>query len=71
MIIAMAGLSGTGKSTLARRLAGRLDGVVLDKDVVRAALFGADVDYTSEQNNLVVNIMFEEPNICSSKIRSA
>src|SRR5947209_2269421 len=39
MLIAMAGLPGTGKSTLARQMARALSGVVLDKDVIRAALF--------------------------------
>ena len=41
MIVIMAGLPGTGKSTLARALAQRLAGAVLDKDEIRAALFAA------------------------------
>lgn len=49
----MAGLPGTGKTTLARELAARLDGVVLSKDEVRAALFPASlVDYTTRQDDL-------------------
>lgn len=59
MLIAMAGLSGTGKSTLARALAPRLNAFVLDKDIIRAALFANEVDYTSEQNNLCGQIMFQ------------
>lgn len=60
MLIAMTGLSGTGKSTLSRALAQRLNGLVLDKDVVRAALFSPkEVDYSTEQNDLVVQIIFQ------------
>ncbi len=36
MLIALAGLPATGKSTLAARLANELGGVVLSKDTVRA-----------------------------------
>lgn len=43
MIVALAGLPGTGKSTLAARLAAAVGGVVLNKDAVRAALFPAPV----------------------------
>jgi len=51
MLIALAGLPGTGKSTLAARLASALGGVVLSKDVVRAALFPPPVlDYSSAQD---------------------
>lgn len=50
MLIAMAGLPGTGKSTLAARLAERLGGVVLSKDVIRAQLFPV-VDYSREQDD--------------------
>jgi adenylylsulfate kinase len=60
VLIMMAGLPGTGKSALARRLAATLGGVVLDKDRVRAALFPAStVDYTTEQDDLVVEIMLQ------------
>lgn len=51
--VLMAGLPGTGKSTLAEALAPELSGTVLSKDAVRAALFaGALTDYTREQDNL-------------------
>jgi predicted kinase len=51
--VLMAGLPGTGKSTLAQALAERLNGAVLSKDTVRAALFpGALTDYTREQDDL-------------------
>ncbi len=53
MLIAMAGLPGTGKTTLATLLAARIGAVVLDKDEVRAALFPPEVlDYSSEQDDL-------------------
>ncbi len=58
MIVIMVGLPGTGKSTLARALAGVLDGVVVDKDVVRAAMFGTFVDYTREQDDLAMESVY-------------
>jgi predicted kinase len=58
MLIAMAGLPGTGKSTLARMLAGRLLAFVLDKDVVRAALFHpAAIEYSTRQDDFCVTVM--------------
>lgn len=57
-LIAMAGLPGTGKSTLARALAGRVCGLVLDKDAVRAALFGQGrIDYTRAQDDHCVRVI--------------
>ena len=59
MLIVMAGLPGTGKSTLADRLATQLGGVVLSKDVVRAALFAAPVlDYSSEQDEIAMSAVY-------------
>jgi len=59
MMVIMAGLPGTGKSTLARALAAsRLGGAVLDKDVIRAALFEpGHVEYTAAQDDFCQEIM--------------
>ena len=60
MIVMMAGLPGTGKSTLARALAKRLPGAVLDKDAIRAALFQpAYVEYSLAQDDFCQEIMLE------------
>src|ERR1035438_4058024 len=60
MIVIMAGLPGTGKSTLAQALARRLPGAVLDKDVIRAALFQpAHVEYSPAQDDFCQEIMLQ------------
>ena len=60
MLILMAGLPGTGKSTLARLLAAELGGTVINKDEVRAALFEPDdVDYSTEQDEFVMRVMLK------------
>ncbi len=60
MIILMAGLPGSGKTTLARALASHLQGTVLSKDEVRSALFAAkDIEYSTEQDDLVQQIMLK------------
>jgi predicted kinase len=60
VLIAMAGLPGTGKSTLAARLAAELGGVVISKDVVRAALFPGDaLDYSSAQDHIAITAVYE------------
>jgi len=58
LIVAMAGLPGTGKSTLARALSSALDAELLDKDALRAAKFGGGVDYSREQDDLVLREMY-------------
>jgi predicted kinase len=59
MLIAMAGLPASGKSTLAAHLARELAGVVLSKDQVRAALFPPPVlDYSSAEDELTIEAIF-------------
>ncbi|MGB6165801.1 MAG: AAA family ATPase [Pseudonocardiaceae bacterium] len=61
MIVQLAGLPGTGKSSLAAELTHRLDGsaLLLDKDRVRHALFGPrHTLYTREQDDFCVSTMF-------------
>ncbi|HVI04616.1 MAG TPA: ATP-binding protein [Sphingomicrobium sp.] len=56
----MAGLPGTGKSTLSRALAREFSGTVLDKDTVRAALFPpADIEYSNEQDDFTMAVMLK------------
>ena len=60
MIVIMAGLPGTGKTTVARALAQRLPGAVLDKDAIRAALFQpAHVEYSLAQDDFCQEIMLQ------------
>ena len=55
----MAGLPGTGKPTLARALAERLGGVVVNKAEIRAAAFGRLVDYSSEQDDFCMELVYQ------------
>ena len=58
LIVLMAGLPGTGKSTLAKAIAQGVAGVVLDKDAVRAVLFPESLTaYTSTQDDFVIQVM--------------
>jgi adenylylsulfate kinase len=58
--VLMAGLPGTGKSTLAAALALEVDGVVLSKDAVRAAIFPEKLtDYTREQDDLCFRMVLD------------
>jgi len=60
MIVLMAGLPGTGKSTLARELARRTGGAVLGKDEIRAALFAPDdIEHLTAQDDFVMDIMLQ------------
>jgi predicted kinase len=58
-LIVLAGLPGTGKSALARELAALLDCPVLDKDRLRAELYGEAVEYAREQDDRVVAQLLE------------
>ena len=58
MIILMAGLPGTGKTTLARALAASTAGCVLSKDQIRAALFAPeDIEYSTTQDDFCMEVM--------------
>jgi predicted kinase len=60
MLIMMAGLPGTGKSTLSRALASKLGGTVIDKDQVRASLFSPpDIEYSIEQDDFCMAVMLK------------
>lgn len=60
MIIVMAGLPGTGKTTLACELAARTSGRVLSKDEVRHALFAeGEIEYSSRQDDFCLHVMVE------------
>ncbi len=69
--VLMAGLPGTGKSTLAGALAQELDGVVLSKDTVRVALFpGPLTDYTHEQDDLCFNMVLYAAHYLATRNRT-
>src|SRR5690242_4246001 len=60
MLIAMAGLPASGKSTIAARLAKELGGVILSKDQVRAALFAdAVLDYSTAENEISMDAIYQ------------
>ena len=62
--VLFAGLPGTGKSTLARAIAGRLGAAVLDKDRVRGALFPRGLtDYTRNKMNCACAQCWRRPPI--------
>lgn len=67
VLIAMAGLPGTGKSYVANALAARLSAlpggkpaVVLDKDRLRASIFPPqEIEYSSAQDNFCMDLLYQ------------
>ena len=60
MIVLMAGLPGTGKTTLARALAQRTNGRILSKDEFRHSIFlPEEIEYSSRQDDFCVQLMLE------------
>jgi predicted kinase len=60
MIVLMAGLPGTGKTTLAHELGRRTAGRVLSKDEFRHAIFTPEeVEYSTRQDDFVLQMMLE------------
>ena len=60
MLVLMAGLPGTGKTTLAGELAARTAGRMVSKDEIRHAIFAPDeIEYSSRQDDLCMQVMLE------------
>jgi predicted kinase len=60
MIVLMAGLPGTGKTTLALGLARQTQGAIVGKDEIRAAVFAPeDIAYCVEQDDFVMELMLQ------------
>lgn len=60
MLVVMAGLPASGKSTIAVQLSARLGAVLLSKDKVRATLFPPElIEYTSSQDDFCIEIILQ------------
>jgi predicted kinase len=70
LLIAMAGLPGSGKSALARRMAEILPAVVLDKDALRSALFPPhEIEYSKRQDDLCFDLLLQAASYLTDKGR--
>ncbi len=64
----MAGLPGTGKTTLSRELARLTEGAVISKDEIRAALFApGDIEYSVKQDDFVMEVMLQAAGVLLQK----
>jgi len=71
MIILMAGLPGSGKTTLARELAARSNSLVLNKDEIRASVFPREeIEYSTVQDDFCVRVMLDLSAITLNKTPS-
>ena len=60
MLVIMAGLPASGKSTIAGELSARLGAVLLSKDTVRATLFPPNlIEYSSRQDDFCMEIILQ------------
>jgi len=60
MLVVMAGLPASGKSTIATQLSARIGAVLLSKDQVRAALFPSEmIEYSSRQDDFCIEIILQ------------
>jgi len=67
----MAGLPGTGKTTLARELSQRTSGRVLSKDEFRHALFApGEIEYSTRQDDFCEGLMLQTAGYLLTKDRA-
>jgi predicted kinase len=60
MIVIMAGLPGTGKTTLSRALAAKTAGRVVSKDEIRSTLFApGEIEYSTRQDDFCLQVMLD------------
>jgi predicted kinase len=70
MLVILSGLPATGKSTLCHALAAYAPSALLNKDVIRLAVFGGHIDYSHQQDDLCGSMMFAAAEYLLRKNRS-